>query len=146
MREILFRGKRKDNGEWLYGCLTIDDCMVPCGIERKVCIKGVPTEHGGAFYWCEVSPESVGQFTGLTDKNGTKIFEGDIIECLALSAGGIPEKMKGFITWGTYGWVVNFGELEPWQGAGFALVGLGCVKDIEIVGNVHDNPEAPSVP
>lgn len=123
MREILFRGKREGTGEWVWGFL-------------------VDGKHIGNWVVCTpVIPETVGQFTGLTDKKGMKIFEGDIIECLALSAGGIPEKMKGFITWGTYGWVVNFGELEPWQGAGFALVGLGCVKDIEIVGNTHDNPE-----
>ena len=61
MREILFRGKRTDNGKWTEGFL-VDLC------------------HIGNWVLCEpIHPETVGQFTGLTDKNGRKIFEGDIL-------------------------------------------------------------------
>lgn len=123
MREILFRGKPAINGEWISGFL-------------------VDENHIGDFLECApVVPETVSQYTGSDDKNGEKIFEGDIVECLALSVAGIPERHKGLVAWGTYGWVINFGELEPWQGTGFRLVGLGCVKDIEVIGNIHDDPE-----
>lgn len=70
-REILFRGKRIDNGEWIYGGIYVDNagCFIindslPVNPLRAVC-NGV-----------QVDPETVGQFMGLTDKKGNKIFEG----------------------------------------------------------------------
>lgn len=70
MREILFRGKRIDNGEWVYGYLQQEDKI-------------------NLYY---VKKETIGQFTGLLDKNGNKIFEGDILLCKKATA---PEE-KGF--------------------------------------------------
>ncbi len=77
MREILFRGKRIDNGEWVTGNLLCLDCS-----EYRIATSCLCGEDPNLLNVCayEVDPETVGEYTGLTDKHGRKIFDGDVVE------------------------------------------------------------------
>ena len=115
MKEILFRGKRVDNGEWTEGYFFKS--------WYKVFLLWGMT--GDCPNMEEVVPETVGQFTGLCDKNGKKIFEGDIVES--------PNGTQGFIEWqnAECAFLVNIGD--DWQ----------TMDDCpyEVVGNIYDNAE-----
>ena len=125
MREILFRGKDKFDGLWYVGSLSHDTKYGNCFIEVSV--------HQGIAK--EVIPETVGQYTGLTDKNGTKIFEGDILSEHLDEL--FPEEESRYpVVWNDYGWHIQCGNesfetLEQWW----------VSKYLEVIGNVHDNPE-----
>ena len=121
MREILFRGKRTDTKEWIEGIAFPHD-------NDKVAMF---SQHPmfGILLGDEVDPETVGQFTGLTDKNGKKIFEGDIIE--------------DNIEYESNRYVINY---LPYY-ARFSAVkpnNVFCVfayQRGEVIGNIYDNPE-----
>ena len=122
MREILFRAKRKDNGEWVYGDLLQNiDCYKIR--EREKDITRIAKSY-------EVIPETVGQYTGLKDINGKKIFEGDIVTGLFNYTDII-----GHIVYGSD--ATFFIERKGLYG-----IGLNNAEDwLEVVGNIHDNKE-----
>ena len=132
LREILFRGKRVDNGEWETGSLVYARMGTS---EEQASIADKMTA-----YHTPVIPETVGQYTGLTDKNGKKIFEGDIIK---YSHRGINE--KAIIKYGApkerytmYGWY-----LDDNHGNTAFLLSEYFIEfyDCVIIGNIFDNPE-----
>lgn len=137
MREILFRGKRKDNAKWIYGSLLYDYEQAEGYIAENF-------EDKSAYVY-EVILETIGQYTGLTDKNGTKIFEGDILES--------PIGRKAVVSFGTYKpWSTkDSDDFECWkltlitndEGETKLECGLGkhCTEYMRIIGNIHDNPE-----
>ena len=113
MREIEFRGKRANGDEWVYGFLdhTYDRYTI---------------HSHGAHYCYEVHPETVGQYTGLKDRNGVKIFEGDIVKSDSTDMAGDVYWIKEHASfyWGTGQSLIHYDELE-------------------VIGNIHDNPELP---
>ena len=120
MREILFRGKRTNNGEWIEGYLySISEEYNPFIMLRNRCAESY-----------QVDSETVGQYTGMTDKNGVKIFEGDIME---LEAYGKHYKGHVEIVSGNASIVCK--NVSPF---------LDDAIDkyvAQIIGNIHDNPE-----
>ena len=123
MREILFRGKRLDNDEWIEGFYYINSALRP--------IMAVIPDEIGRGRWYEVNPDTVGQYTGLTDKNGKKIFEGDIWDC-----GGCI----GVIEWAEE--VCSFEAHYTMNGIEYAnAVSDYRAAKVEVIGNIHDNPE-----
>lgn len=131
MRKILFRGKRTDNGEWIYGDLMQNvDCIKIREQEKDV--KYIAKSF-------EIDPETVGQFTGLTDKNGKKIWEGDIVKAKIIELSG--EKYIGIweVAYHTkYGY---FYLKRPKNNLLFDGNWSYGVTKIEVIGNITDNPE-----
>ena len=134
MREILFRGKDIVSGEWLTGFL-------------------VSAKHIGDWIKANpVQPETVGQFSGVTDKNGKKIFEGDIIHYVYEPGEGYwNSNQNGVIKWREPGWYMegikgtNKYALMSGYLTTIPYASIGNeqknIQVFEVIGNIHDNPE-----
>ena len=139
MREILFRGKRTDSGEWIEGDLLQIKYYNKPIIECKI----MPQTPISSAY--PVLSETVGQFTGLTDKNGRKIFEGDIvrltdehneIEWTAVVVFGNPN--------GEYNWGWQLKAIGEFDGNKDILLWVDMEETgayCEIIGNIYDNSD-----
>ena len=123
MREIKFRGRRLGNGEWLYGSLLVSHFK-----DDKKERYFITQFSGNYTFEHEVAPATVGQYTGLKDKNGREICEGDILLDESGTYAVVGYSMGAFY--------VDFGE-------GFDLQYFAeCIHEIcEVVGNIHDDPE-----
>jgi uncharacterized phage protein (TIGR01671 family) len=119
MREILFRGKRIDNSEWVYGDLMHKHYNFNTKADKVI--------HNNVMKY-KVIPETVGQFTGLTDKNGKKIFEGDVVK--------VFDNRVGVVVYGSGMFFV-----QPCEREAIYMFEIGTSSNIEIIGNIHDNPE-----
>lgn len=131
MREYKFRGKRKDNSEWVYGCLlTIkEETYIAATKEKsKGYHKNLVTYDGHTFGIYKVIPETVGQYTGLKDKNGKEIYEGDI-----LLYQGVDD-LKPFY----YEVQQRCGNWMACNELYFDLKDTDFIR-IEIIGNIHEN-------
>ena len=146
MREILFRAKNKNTHEWVYGCYV--RMLSAAGFVYAVLVPAENPDESNVIY--PIIPETVGEYTGLTDKNGKKIFEGDIL--------------KSFLRRRPIIFVVKYGAFRPdffyacAEDKGYdinkRIYGLFAkdnnsqelmlVEDMhlaEVIGNIHDNPE-----
>lgn len=130
MREILFRGKREDNGVWVVGDLIYRRIWKTDVYVIRVFDSGFDN-----YEEYDVIPETVGQYTGLTDKNGKEIFEGDIV------AGALhwqERRKNGIVAFrnGSFGLLWYRGEIEQ-----FNPFTSMCNVEYEVIGNVQENPE-----
>lgn len=162
MYEILFRGKRVDNGEWVYGNYAFTDND---GKQHFIF-------QNNAFEYA-VIPETVGQYTGLTDKNGKRIFEGDIVkgkhdwvnwntslgndeqyfleQKIRSAYGKCIDKMASDIFGTRYHYFRNYGVEYYAPNGGYRVRNGSCFhaltknyifnRELEVIGNIHDNPE-----
>ena len=122
MREIRFRGKREDSGEWVYGGFyhgIMSETDNPFSLDNAR-IKTIILQEGTYYH---VTSETVGQYTGLTDKNGKRIFEGDIIDTHT-------KWKRGYVSF--------------YQGIFKVTSGISLQSfcpECETLGNIYDNPE-----
>lgn len=132
MREILFHGKRADNGEWVEGDL-LQTRYHSGHIEYQI----MPQTPVSSAY--PVLSETVGQYTGLTDKNGVRIFEGDICRFKRFNDIHVGEIVFNVTT---ASFVMRYQSIVGVYGekATHKML-LSACDNIEIIGNIHDNPE-----
>ena len=123
VRTIIFRGKRIDNGEWVYGFI----------VKMFGTYHIIDKDDENTAY--EVIPSTVGQYTGLKDKNGKRIFEGDILESRYdfLSPDNVAVEV---VKWICNGWAIQEGDCPPTM-----LEEDEIMPYSEVMGNVHDNKE-----
>lgn len=135
MREILFRGKRVENDRWVEGNLVKTKTGASYILVPSEDLDITPTSHMVSFLVCY---SSVGQYTGLTDKNSVKIFEGDVVR------NGYSSNLGEFWNFGNVVYVVNDGCFEICNTEERYLKRLTqsqiVLRNIEVVGNIHDNP------
>ena len=106
--------------------------LVPCIIPSQLAIDG-------EIRHCRVDPATVGQYTGLTDKNGKRIFEGDVVRFTERHLGGEDVHVVEAVEFAEGGFATHRYFLNNWLRN--AVKGNCQLQDIEVIGNIHDNPE-----
>lgn len=142
MNRIKFRGKRKDNGEWVYGYYFVlgERAFIVPDIEQMFSIC---TPEISLWSFNEVIPETVGQFTGLCDKNGEgeELYEADICRanwCCAITFDSEPHKLIGSIEWDETDLIWRFD-----YGHGSVALSDENLTNIKRIGNIHESPKLP---
>ncbi|EHN2739473.1 hypothetical protein KGG38_000180 [Listeria monocytogenes] len=132
MRPIEFRAFSMEHNMYMvgFGVLPMEYTEKEFGYGNEIILF---TEFNGEI---RCIPETVGQFTGLKDKNGKKIFEGDIVEIIEIDAFGNLDwnRLKGKVMFSEGAWLVT-------DNRSFAIPLWSEINEIEVIGNIHENPE-----
>ena len=140
-RTIKFRGKRLDNGEWVYGDLMHINggCLIYYGSQTKCELIEGKSDIAVEITMDEIAPvdpDTVGQFTGLLDANGNGIYDGDIL--------GAKGKVIGWVKGGVRGYCYDVVYVNHPAGESrwtlYSTVKDDYPEQIEVIGNIHDNP------
>lgn len=134
MREILFRGKRLDNGEWIEG--------IPINTHIGTFIVFEENPHFCDQYGymeidelAKVDPATVGQYTGLRDRNGKRIFEGDVL--VSFFCDDVPNYgERSVVLWHKHAWCSQYRDYKP-----ETLEEYEMSNYVDVIGNIYDNPE-----
>lgn len=137
-REMLFRGKSIGTGKWLYGHLFNYGLTAPTNVPCiSVC---VPASWEEAYNLYAVPPDTIGQYTGLKDKNRKKIFEGDILEYIGKRKDNMNKVYRRKVVFHEGMFALLSKELRA-----YSALNYHCMKDgrsaWRVIGNIHDNPE-----
>lgn len=137
-REIIFRGKSIGTGKWLYGYLFNYGLTAPSNVPCiSVC---VPKSWKEAYNLYTVHPDTIGQYTGLKDKAGKKIFEGDILEYIGKREDNMNKVYRRKVVFHEGMFALLSKELQA-----YSAINYHCMKDgrsaWRVIGNIHDNPE-----
>lgn len=127
MREIEFRGKRLKDNKWIHGFYHNETSIVSPATNRKRTAHHIYRQDIDAL----VKPETVGQYTGVKDKNGRKIFEGDIVTYNIQN-----DKHRSEVYYYDGGFCIKNSTIE-----GLCLVQHYQDMEVEVIGNIHDNPQ-----
>lgn len=131
MRELLFRGKRRDNGGWIEGYLAAHDLICPSYPEDTLNATGEYCGQVPYVGFVEVDPETTGQFTRISDDHLKRIFEGDICRAKNMLHNGKEELFT--VEWYENGFYLIDDTGTPWHPC--------LLEDIENIGNIYDLPE-----
>lgn len=144
MREILFRGKT-DDGEWVYGSFCMDareQFNGLCGVDGFIRLYD---KEKGKMQSYEVERDTVGQYTGLKDKNGNRVFDGDILQIAKIADGlggyyqpPLDYPVNVVVKWDLCAWMW---ETLCEDKRYISFPDAWCHYECEIIGNIHDNPE-----
>lgn len=140
MREIKFRGKRLDNGEWIYGDLLhiAGGCIIYYGSQTESELIEDKPNLAIELYMDEVTPvdpDTVGQFTGMFDRNGREIYEGDILK-ITISKSKEVKRVAYSSKQAAFGIQYPDGVFFPFS---YDLIGAS-EDNYKVIGNIHDNP------